>query len=152
MPNSPLRLSFLFVVPLVANSKLVRLNTLSASASNFKLNRSVSLKVFARVKSVCQMPGPTNVLRPRLPEHARHGAERTGRLVWPPAAQPFAHVLWLKLPKRGTLLFGRVFRPRVSRQSPPPLTHVPFVTSGAEQLPLGRVPSRSAAPPVNGCQ
>src|ERR1700675_538877 len=105
---------FLLVVPLVASSKLVRLNTLKASASNFRLNRSVNLKVFARVRSVCQRPGPTNVLRPRLPAQAKHGEERTGRLVWPPAAQPFAHVLRLKLPKLGTLLSGRSFRPRVS--------------------------------------
>src|SRR6267378_2016226 len=134
MPNTPLRISFLFVVPLVASSKLVRLNTLNASASNLKLNRSVSLKVFARVKSVCQMPGPTNVLRPRLPAQPKHaGAFSVGRFDWermpptqpprtvtagPPGTgehQPFAHVLWLRLPKPGMLLSGRVFRPRVRR-------------------------------------
>src|SRR6266851_93464 len=126
-PNNPLRTSFLFVVPLVASSKFVRLNTLKALASNFRLNRSVSLKFLVTLRSVCHRPGPTNVLRPRLPRQARHGAVSVGRFGWervpptqppitlPPEHQPFAQVLWLKLLKPGTLLLGRSFRPRVSR-------------------------------------
>src|ERR1700704_1951791 len=105
-PKLPLATLFLFVVPLVANSKFVRLNTLKALASNLRLNRSVSLKFLVKLMSVCHRPGPTNVFRPRLPRQARHGAERTGRLVWPPFFQPNAHVLWLKSAKPGTLLSG----------------------------------------------
>src|SRR6267154_892028 len=98
---------FLLAVPPVASSKFVRLNTLKALASNFRLNRSVSLKFFVRLMSVWNRPGPTNVFRPRFPLQARQGAERTGRLVWPPAAHPNAQVLWLKSANPGTLLLGR---------------------------------------------
>src|SRR5258708_37760719 len=118
---------FLLAVPPVANSKFVRLNKLKALASNFRLNRSVSLKFFTRLISVCHRPGPTNVFRPRLPRQAKHGLVSTGKFDWervppaqpprtfPPEHQPLAQVLWLKPEKPGTLLSGRVFLPRVSR-------------------------------------
>src|SRR5258708_21784003 len=116
---------FLFAVPPVASMKFVRLSTLKALASNFILNRSVSLKFFVRLRSVCHIPGPTNVFRPKLPTQPRHGAERTGRLAWGvrfgwkdkqlATFQPHAHVVWLKLTKPGTLLLGRSFLPRVRR-------------------------------------
>src|ERR1017187_2862285 len=126
-PKLPLATLFLFDVPPVANSKFVRLKTLNALASNFRLNRSVSLNSFVRLMSVWKMPGPTNVLRPRLPTQPRHGLLSVGRFDWervpptqpprtaPPWHQPFAQVLWLKLPKPERLLSGRSFLPRVSR-------------------------------------
>src|SRR3981189_3498377 len=61
--------------PAVARMKLVRLKMLNAFASNFTLTLSVTLKVLDRVISAVQYPGPTNVLRPRLPVQPRHGDE-----------------------------------------------------------------------------
>ena len=51
------------------------LKMLKALASNFKAIRSVNLKVFDSVISAYHWPGPTKVLRPRLPTHAMHGDE-----------------------------------------------------------------------------
>src|SRR5215467_10974050 len=92
LPNSGSRMSLCPPPPAVANTKLARLKTLKAAASNFRLNRSVNLKFFDRVRSDAQKPGPTKVLRPRLPTQPKHGAVRTGRLVAVLAAQPFAQV------------------------------------------------------------
>src|SRR5450759_77481 len=121
LPKRPECISLCAPPPAVASTKLARLNTLNAAASNFRLNRSVSLKFLESVRSVDQKPGPTNVLRPKFPRQPKHGGERTGRPVWPPeltpvvGSKPFAQVLRLKFPKWATLLSGRSFLPRVSR-------------------------------------
>ena len=53
----------------------MRLNTLKPLASNFMFTRSVNLKIFDKVISAAQLPGPTNELRPKLPTQAKQGAE-----------------------------------------------------------------------------
>src|SRR5208283_1190856 len=92
-PKMPEWISLCPPPPAVASTKLARLNRLNAAASNFRLNRSVSLKVFDSVVSADQKPGPTNWLRPIFPRQPKQGEERTGKPVWPPPAQPLAQVL-----------------------------------------------------------
>src|ERR1035437_5718302 len=122
-PKMPECISLCPPPPAVASTKLVWLKTLNAAASNFRLNRSVSLKFLDSVRSDDQKPGPTNVLRPKFPRQPKQGSERTGRLPcgggsgFPLASvgnQPPAHVLRLKV-AWATLLSGRSFLPRVSR-------------------------------------
>src|ERR1035437_5086666 len=122
-PKMPECISLCAPPPAVASTKLARLNTLNAAASNLRLKRSVSLKFLDSVVSADQKPGPTNVLRPKLPRQPKHGLVRTGRLLcgggrgFPLASvgnQPSAHVARLKVAWE-TLLSGRVFLPRVRR-------------------------------------
>src|SRR4051794_27361010 len=95
---------------------------LKAFASNFKLTRSVILKILERVMSAVQFPGPTKELRPRLLVHARQsGRERIGKPAWlgdahPSRASPLEHhplaqTLWLKPLKDFKLLSGLSFLP-----------------------------------------
>src|SRR5208337_3666233 len=114
-PNSESRISLCPYPPEVARKKLVWLKMLNAAASNFRLNRSVSLKFLDRVMSADQKPGPTKVLRPRLPRQPRQGAEKVGRPLWPEPAQPFAHVEWVPPDQLDIVLSGRSFRPPVRR-------------------------------------
>src|SRR6266705_1054807 len=86
--------------PAVASRKLAWLKMLNACASNFKLTRSVNLKVFDNVISAYHCPGPTKVLRARLPTQPKQGALRVGKFDWlGPLSpnQPFAQTLRLKL-------------------------------------------------------
>src|SRR4030088_3409378 len=94
---------------------------LNAFASNFTLTLSVTLKILDRVISAAQLPGPTNVLRPKLPEQPRQGSEkvRTGpvvvKFVLLPTReipQPFAQLLCPTPLTPFTLEFGRSFLPR----------------------------------------
>src|SRR5689334_3998055 len=75
--------------PAVARMKFARLNTLKACASNLMFTRSVNLKVLDRVMSAAQLPGPTKVLRPRLPTQVMHGVLNTGAAGWPEADTQF---------------------------------------------------------------
>src|SRR6266849_7107891 len=61
--------------PAVARMKFVWLKTLKALASNFRLTLAVILKVLDRVISANHWPGPTKLLRPRLPTQPGHGVE-----------------------------------------------------------------------------
>src|SRR6476469_7883461 len=106
--------------------KLARLNTLKPAASNLRLTLSVTLKILARVMSATQLPGPTKLLRPRLPTQPRQGWLNNGTAGCPDPAwhgkavtpgpcgmalpelhQPLAH--WLRdwLPKVARLELGR---------------------------------------------
>src|SRR5258708_2642163 len=140
--------------PAVARMKFVWLKTLKAFASNFMLTLSVILKILDRVISAYHWPGPTNVLRPRLPTHPKQvGLLRTGKLPcgggsgFPSASvgnQPSAQVLWLKLLKPVTLLSGRSFLPRSRLKSPPTLwqfpsvkSSLPSITTDTSQKPFG---------------
>src|SRR5258708_30249735 len=121
--------------PAVARMKFVWLKTLKAFASNLTLTLSVILKVFDRVISAAQLPGPTKLLRPRVPAQPRHGVENvtfgpevvmtplTGS--WSVAPQPFAQLLWLTPPTLETLALGRSFLPWSKLKSPPMLKQVP---------------------------
>src|ERR1700678_1611043 len=82
-PNSGLSRLLLAPPPVVASRKLARLKILNAEASNFRLKRSLSLKVLPSVISATHCPGPVKVLRPRVPTQARQGADRVGK----PAAE-----------------------------------------------------------------
>src|SRR5258708_40305975 len=70
--------------PAGARMTFVWLKTLKAFASNFTLTLSVILKVFDRAISAAQLPGPTKLLRPRVPTQPRHGVETLtfGPEVW----------------------------------------------------------------------
>src|SRR5579864_9125286 len=119
LPKIPSRISLWPWPPDVARTKLERLKMLNAAASNFRPTFSVTLKFLAKVMSVSHEPGPTNVLRPRLPRQPRHGGVKVGTPEnFDPVAglvfQPLAHsalVGW----KLANEEFGRSFRPRVSR-------------------------------------
>src|SRR6267143_2660977 len=82
----------------VASRKLARLNTLKPCASNFKLNRSVTLKIFDIVMSAYHCPGPTNVLRPKFLTQPKQGAENVMLTGFAFANQPFAHWSCVALP------------------------------------------------------
>src|ERR1700678_3520197 len=97
-PNSGLSRLLLAPPPVVASRKLARLKILNAEASNFRLKRSLSLKVLPSVISPTHCPGAVTVLRPRVatqcpgrvkvfrrrvPTQARQGADRVGK----PAAE-----------------------------------------------------------------
>src|SRR5438270_12447073 len=99
--------------PAVASRKLAWLKMLNAAASNFKFTRSVNLKVFDNVISAYHWPGPSKVLRPRLPSQPRQvGAVSTGRLAKLAAPdQPCSQSSRLKLLKPETLPLGRSFLP-----------------------------------------
>src|SRR4051794_26141917 len=129
--------------------KLARLKMLKAFTSNFTLTRSVTLNILDKVMSAVQLPGPTNVFRPRLPVQPRQGEEsvRTGPVVVkfdvsPTRAipQPFAQLSCPTPLTPLTLEFGLSFRPRSRLKSPPTFVQSPASTPSCEQSPTSLRP------------
>src|SRR5216684_587671 len=93
-PLALIRFAWLPPVALFGGRKFARFKALKTSHRNWKVAFSPTLKFLNTDWSVLHWPGPSNVFRPRLPSHARHGTANNGfepLLQVDPPPVPMAH-------------------------------------------------------------